>query len=236
MSIDQIRKIKWHFIEISIDEFFFDRLYHESIWAKWERRIKKAEKEDIKYLENKEIQFRNLITEKSNHPSEYDLGEILSEDAWEAYRLYNNMYAALIVSIWSDMESFFKNLIHHCSEELNISQKAPYQFEGIKKFFKNNFSIRLGNLKSYSIIDAIRIINNSYKHNKGKYKPISSKPQTIIDGNLLNNWNIKRDSNIDYTKLPIKNLIISCSEFLQDLVKLVKKDINKKISGGKNVK
>jgi len=45
----------------------------------------------------------------------------------------------------------------------------------------------------YTTADAIRILNNSYKHNNGHYKPEKGKSHIQIDQALLSKWKIFKD-------------------------------------------
>ncbi len=110
-----------------------------------------------------------------------------------------------------------KSELKRCIKLLRALQTA-YKFLEIKSFFKNEMGIDLEVLPEYKTVDAIRILNNSYKHSNGYYKPEIDKSHTQIDPTLLAHWSVQCDQEIDYSKLPIKELVIACGKYNQKLI------------------
>lgn len=222
--------------------------YYNSIWDDWEVRIKKGHKVEEKWINKRSKELAD---------SGYDPGDILGEDYAKTWDLTNNMYAALIVSIWAEMENTLKSIVRacyaahgkrkkalektliFCKESLagkkrkmptlescikalkEIKAGVPYDFDGIKKTIKKETRIQLAKCRQYDTVDAIRILNNSFKHSNGKYKPEAGKPYTKINESLLQKWSIKEKEDIDYSKLPIEKIVVACNAFCTDLLKKV---------------
>ena len=99
-------------------------------------------------------------------------------------------------------------------------KRSPYKFHEFKVFLKNEVGIDVEQCVDCRIVNAIRILNNSFKHNNCRYKPEPKEPHTVIDGALLKRWQILKPSDdIDYSKLPLKELVIACHVFCDDLLK-----------------
>ena len=78
----------------------------------------------------------------------------------------------------------------------------------------------------YQTVNAIRVLNNSFKHNNGYYKPKNDNPDNKINESMLAKWSILDDRDkIDYSKLPIKDLIIACNAFCNDLLNKLEKEL-----------
>lgn len=177
-----------------------------SSWWHWEKRIRdghKAEDKRISELANK-------------HKG--DENDYLAEDYWQMHDLTNSMYAAIIVSIWSNMEHGLKQTVATCAHLLGLDHGQIFEFGKIKDFFKNELSIGLETLREYDTVNAIRILNNSFKHSDGYYKPDNTKPHMQIEQSLLKKWNIKEDEKIDYPKLSIEELVLACATFNENLI------------------
>ena len=186
--------------------------YPESQWARWQKRIEQGQKEEL----------ASIVKITESWPKE-EAGDWLEDEFYYANSVTDIMYAALIVSIWARMESFFKTLIKFTHPDL---LKIPYQIKDIKKHFKDDLNIELETISEYETIDAIRILNNSFKHSNGKYKPKPTKPWDHINPTLLNQWNIKENENIEYAKLPVEDLVIACNAFTSELFARVEAKIN----------
>lgn len=100
-----------------------------------------------------------------------------------------------------------------------LQSDIPYNFDGIKEALKREVGVCLDQCTEYATVDATRILNNSFKHSKGRYEPRSGKSHTQIDKGLLKKWSILNDrKEIDYSKLPVKDLVVACSVFSRDLL------------------
>lgn len=209
------------------DTFPDDVGFPSSFWATWEDRVSAGHEEEKRRLSE--------LAEKWSPPEgsenwPIDPDEWLADDFWQACRLANSMYASLVVSIWSEMEHFLKSLVKTCRMAItppdntikpitNKKIKEIKSIDEVVKFYKSKFRIDLYFLTDFEVIDGIRILNNSYKHSKGFYKPDASKPATKINQTLLDRWGILNESGeIDYTSLPIKELVISCNSFCRALL------------------
>jgi len=153
-----------------------------------------------------------------------------ADDYWWTYQITNAMYAALIVSLWACVEGYLKGLLSVCRGVRNLKKKVPYKFDAIKDSFLKEMDINLEQLPRYSTINAIRILNNSFKHSEGYYLPETGKSHTQIAHHLLTKW--KCISNrfvelkaIDYDKLPIQELVFTCGTFFEGLSEQIKKNL-----------
>jgi hypothetical protein len=201
--------------------YLFPNNYDDSDWAAWVSRIQQghdAEKVRLSELEN----------------AGYENNEAI-DPHWRICTLSNNMYAALITAMWSQMERQLKHIIHISKKVLqsqNEKQKE-YNFKNMKSFFKDKLSIDLESLSSYNTINAIRILNNSFKHHDSFYYPEPDKPYEQINPSLLQEWGIiKEEDNdeneIDFSKVPIKNLVLACANFCDELQDKVKQKFENK--------
>ena len=87
---------------------------------------------------------------------------------------------------------------------------------------KRDTKITLKQCKGMPFVNAARILNNSFKHSDGRYRPESTKPHTQIDKALLSRWAILDDSDrFLYAKLPMRELVAGCNAFCLDLLRLI---------------
>lgn len=197
--------------------------YFGSRWYDWEKRIKDGhDTEENKIEKQYEKALKNI---SSDDPY---FADFIGEEYINTRELTNNMYAALIVSIWSEMESFLKSLVLACYTARGEHKKLPYKIEGIKKEIKTETGIQIDKCKGYITVDAIRILNNSYKHSSGYYRPEADKPYSQIKKSLLRKWKIKEDRKIAYSKVPIENIVLSFTAFCTDVMKKVESKLEKR--------
>ena len=110
-----------------------------------------------------------------------------------------------------------------------LQSEVPYAFDEIKKVLKRDLCIQADHYPEYATVDAIRILNNSFKHTKGRYDPEKGKPHTHIDKGLLKKWPILDErKEINYSKLPVKDLVIACNAFCRDLLDKVETQLQKR--------
>lgn len=243
--------------------------YYESQWGQWSARIDKGHMDD-------ESSVDEFIKSESNiRKYGDDIGEIAGEELAKAEELTNNMYAALIVSLWSQIESYLKGAVRvvsiaknrrnralketikFCKDSLadketgkatlnscikslkEIDKEIPHKFGDIKDFFNKEVKMNVEDCKKYNVINAVRILNNSFKHNGGHYEPLNEKPHNIIEKMLLRKWKITNDDNsrykIAYSELPIRNVSTDCRIFMDDLFSRLDKALNKSRRGSGNV-
>ncbi|GEM_PF-2079138 len=201
---------------------FRDDYSLDSRWYDWEQRIKEGHKKEIAWIEKRAQSWTNIND---------DFGDVFGEDYVRAYDLTNTMYAALIVSIWSEMESFLKTLIRIHYSILREQKTPPTRIDHIKKVLENKLGIKLEKCKSYSTVDAIRLLNNLFKHDEGYcvpeseiYKKIKKSPVTrhaIPDRRKRDTKWRGGEIEIKYSALPIQDIISACNTFCTDLLKKV---------------
>ena len=228
-----------------------ENCFNDSIWWIWEDRVKNAHNQEEKQIQNR-CQERKDQIGYSDDPS-FDPDGWAGDEYWETCRVTNSMYAALVVAMWSKIESFLKSMVSICSDALgkhneiletvkkfcedslqrekpNVTldhcikalnkMKDPYKFDEIKKRLRIH-GIDVDQCASYTTINAVRILSNSYKHTDGRYRPKTNKAHTQIDQTLLSKWEILKDQNqneIDYSKLPIQEIVVHSNSFCSDLL------------------
>lgn len=191
--------------------------YFGSRWYDWEKRIKdghNAEENRINKLHEKELK-------RSSSVDPY-IADVLGEECSNNLELTNNMYAALIVSIWSEIEHFLKDIVRACYVSRNEQKNVPDRIEKIIKTIEEETGIQIYKCDCYTIINAARILNNSFKHSNGRYKHEPSKTYKQIEKSLLKKWEIKEGQKINYTKLPIQDIVLACNGFCTDLQNKIK--------------
>ena len=262
------RRPDWQMHRHRIESVLADALpdrdgYSGSRWHEWERRIQQGHAAEEKRIER-------LCEERRKQPAydpQYDPDEWAGEDYLETCRLTNSMYAALVVSIWSEMEHFLKHIVIMCYQALEKRRKAleralefcedslahrqpnvtlegclkalkelqsevPYAFGDIEKALKSELGIRVGHCREYATVNGIRILNNSFKHARGRYDPDKGKPHEQIDKGLLKKWPILEGrKDIDYSKLPVRDLVVACNAFCRDLLDKVEAALNQRTTG-----
>jgi hypothetical protein len=202
--------------------------FYDSVWWLREDRIKTAHDLEEKQIQSRYQEWKNQIR-NSDDPS-FDPGEWAGDEYWETRRVTNSMYGALVVSIWSGIESFMKITLSVCSEALGKGKKGEDHDskklnvnEALKQLKK--YGIPVEQCTKYTTANAVRLLNNSYKHDDGHYSPKAGKPHTQIDQAILSKWRILKGQNqdeIDYSKLPIQEIVIDCNSFCSDLLSKTK--------------
>ena len=231
-----------------------DSSYHDSLWAGWERRIKSGHA-----AEEQEIAKRYEEWEE-NLPTGYDPAEFAADDRWQTHRVTRDMYAAMVVSIWAQMERVLTKVLElyyeaHQRKERRLEQvqqfcqdslagkqttmdvkscvkalqavqtDVPFRFDEIKKVLKDDACVDIEQCKGYNVVNAIRILNNSFKHSNGRYH--EEKGQ--IEKSLLSRWAIVDKRNqIDYAQFRVKETIEACNSFCRDLLSRVEEKLPKK--------
>jgi len=135
------------------------------------------------------------------------------------FTLTNAMYATLVISIWSYMEDFLKTVARACGAA-SRNEKISVNFRELKKKIEEKCNIQIDQCNEYNKVNAIRILNNSFKHNRGFYKPPKPPEQEPdrIDESLLSDWSITANDEIEYSKLPINKLVDACRLFVLSLI------------------
>jgi len=183
--------------------------FDSSEYEKWLNRIEQGKEAEVKYLLN--------IPEDT--PDE--LLEWYADDIAEADSISNDMYAAMCVHLWSKIESSFGR----CKKAWNLEAISKVNFDSSKirevsKFF-DAAGIPLHTITGYEFVNALRVLSNCYKHNNGRYNP----DQYPIDRSLLDQWDIEEGQRIDYLRLPLKDILFGCGEFLKEVLDQIRRKI-----------
>ena len=213
-----------------IDYRFPDKnSYDDSQWGQWVARIEKGHTDDEEWIDD-------FVKSNANNPKYEDgLGEIVGDELAKAEELTNSMYAALIVTLWSQVELYLKTAARVVDMAKNRSKKAleeniKYGFNDIKGFLKKEVRIKVEDCAKCDLINAVRILNNSFKHSGGYYRPMDEKPHNVIEKSLLSNWEIadKNDGRhiFAYSQLPIKDVVADCRIFFKDLFDKLEKALD----------
>jgi len=89
----------------------------------------------------------------------------------------------------------------------------------------NKLGLRLNkmtNKKSYQTLNAIRLLNNAYKHKDGIYFD-GKKDHQKICASLKSEWTIDEGKAIEYSKIPIPELLSACQWYIGELLEKIVK-------------
>jgi hypothetical protein len=213
--------VQWHFLRMEIENILPARnFFHESMWASWLSKIRDGVKADDVYLAKRQAEFDEYLKNTEAQRHDLDPGEILADEAYEALNVSNNIYAALIVSIWTKCEKYFKSISSLCAEQLKVDI-PDFKFGDQKKFYKKQLKIAFSILPKYADINVIRLLNNIYKHADGYCNEVKFNQ---ITKNIATAWNIEKKKQIDYSALPIEGIVCSCNEFFTKLLEEAQKE------------
>jgi hypothetical protein len=187
-----------------------DDEYYDSEWSKWIGRIEEGKRIELAFLEK-------LADDMPN-----EVQEIYAEDVAMAEDISSDMYAALCVHLWSKIETTFRK----CNEAWNFeSDSQPssdaHKIKEVIDFFKNTANIELSCIPHYNYVNSIRVLSNCYKHNDRRYSPDSFS----IERPLQAQWRIEDNKRINYLQLHIKDILLHCGAFLEQLLKEVRQKI-----------
>ena len=184
------------------------RFYEYTMWSRWEERARIGLDADL---------------ERIQHDAAVGIGSDvrvawIADETAIANALTDAMFASLVVTIWSEMEHFLEGLIEECQARLGQPVHAPFKFGQIMTFFNDHTGVDLTTLADFQSVDAVRILDNSFKHSDGIYSPVAGQAHTSIDAGLLAAWDIVDASNrINYAKLPFEDLVMASGRFANDL-------------------
>ncbi|MFA5422945.1 MAG: hypothetical protein WC374_03730 [Phycisphaerae bacterium] len=187
--------------------------FFDSEWHEWLGRINDG-------LKSKK-QRRHNIPEDAPR----DVAELLDEECLQAEDVSNNMYAALIVSLWAKIEHFLRKLCRYstCFGLSPIDRNVNF-VKFVMAHFKNNLGIDIVSIENYDYANLLRILNNAFKHNNGFYHP----DRNPISEKLAKRFKISENSPIKYIDLPIEELILKAGSFCATLYKETEKALNRK--------
>jgi hypothetical protein len=209
---------EWNFLWMEIENTFpANTSFHGFMWASWLSKIREGEKSDEEYLTQRQIEFEEYSKSDEAKKHDFDPGDILADEAYEAFSVSNNIYAALVVSIWSKSEITLKRITSLAIRQQNLNLSLPLNFKSQQDFLNDNLGISVPSLPSFDEMNGIRILNNIYKHAGGKYNPDPTKPWEHFSPAVANAWSIKNNKEVDYTIIPIKELILNAHVFFSKL-------------------
>lgn len=188
-----------------------DYNYMDSVWYQWIKRIREGQKLELAYLSKR---AKNMRPE--------NVGDYLAEDLTLSQKVSENMYAALIVAMWSEIESFFRSTIEVCiaSGESRFGGSYHKIFD-VAKYFKDNIDLSLNDLPDSDIVNSVRVMSNSFKHNQDRYHP----DRFPIKKELIEKYKIEEERKINYAELPIEEILCGCGKFCDALEKIIKNKI-----------
>lgn len=146
--------------------------------------------------------------------------EYLSEDYYEIERLTASLFATLIVAMWARLE-FLLTVLGECAEAASnpaaaSKQRHLYKFHEILASIQRSTGVDVTQIQHFDVVNAIRIMNNSYKHSDGTYDPNPKYVMDKIDPKLLIKWDMLDDRNrILFEKLPYDEITDCCKIFCQ---------------------
>ncbi len=201
--------------------------YSMSHWSMWEKRIKNGHNTEQKWIEERYKKLEDSL---------YNPADVLSDDFFQTISLTNSMYATLVVAIWSEMEFFLKGLVRSLYSTLGRSQKDSYRFDEIKKAIKE-VDIQPERCVFYPTVNAVRELNNSFKHYNGycdsescHYKQIKKSLLTrkaLPDRRKRNTKKIGKKVMVEYSKLPFPDILNACNKFCSTLLNRVENKLKK---------
>jgi hypothetical protein len=146
-----------------------------------------------------------------------------------------------------------KMTIRFCQESLNhkpskisakqcikalriVSDDIPSGFGDIKSLIRHMVAVDADTCSDHTVVDTIRLLNNAFKHNDGRYETDAKTSNARAVKMLLDRWGVLDERNeIDYSKLPIKRLVAACRAFCDDLMGRVEDELKKRTAGTKRV-
>ena len=183
--------------------------YPDSLWCNWENRISQGHKQEITII-------RGWKKQRTDGPHSAD--DWQSEEYWQTLELTNTMCAALVAAIWSRVERRLNELISISQRSLGLDETPTVRACDFYGFCKDKLGIRLDVLDGYRTVNAIRILNNAFKHNRGHYAVDDAKGNNRIEPELLDQWDVLgTDGMIDFTELPVRDLVGACNAFFNAL-------------------
>lgn len=195
--------------------------FYDSEWHEWLSRINAGFDKEKKRLE--------ILAKDASK----DYIEALAEDYFKAKRISGNMYAALIVSVWANIEIFFSSLCRYCEYCGKPSICKKPNIRQYEKYFKINIAVELEKVNNFQAANCIRALSNAFKHNEGKYIP----DKFPIDEALAEKYGIIEYSRsnrdyIDYAKLPIKEMILTAGLFCNELLEKIEEVLKERTEDG----
>jgi hypothetical protein len=196
---------------------FFPEDYGDSIWCVWEQRIIDGQKGEKDWIERK-----CKDCEQSGWDSD-TIGDLFAEDFGKTSEVTDIMYAALIVSVWAEIEALLENARRVCCLASNKPYRKFIKARKRVEWFHQEFDSKtvLERCVNYEKVNALRILNNAFKHDRGKYRLYSKDPFEQIEGSVLQRWKIAERGQIRYANLPLAEIVSATNSFCRDLLSKV---------------
>lgn len=218
--------LQWHFFSEECENTFPGKqFFYESMWASWLSKINDGEKHDEAYFTQRLKDAEEFIASEEGKDSGDAIGDILNDEYYENHIVHNNIYSALVVSIWSKCELTLNRLSRLCTDQLKCNPPKGFQYDNQKAFFKDELGIKFSSLQSNPEVNAIRILNNIYKHQDGYCNKTNFNK---ITKGIATRWKIELDRKVDYTILPIQDFLEHCHTFFEQLCANSKKIVDEK--------
>lgn len=212
--------------------FYFNRSLLPYNYASYRGSIWEMHKNCIDEIyEKKSDSIKSIYDEYMNLPSlgEYDIPTHIIDDYDTLIDIKNNSYASLVVSLWSNIEYFLSYIPFIIDKKVLKSCRIDKLIE----YYQNTYSISLEGTEYFKDADFVRELNNVYKHNNGEFKRnvcdtkkeliklyFSEKNERIIPKSPLNR---KSSVRINFSDINLKDLIISCGKFQQNLIDVLER-------------
>lgn len=202
------------------DNGIFD--YSESIWNYWE--------EAIETIKNKPIKYSEIYDEVTGEK----IGTELDDCEYVKSESINNMYGAMVVSLWAFMEKFLSSLSFYLDaiEKRNYdlaSKMTKFSFPNFKTKYKRVFGSKLSKIQYYTQINDIRLLNNIFKHCNGTYNAKNQQCNNL-SSNLKGILEINDDTfieDINYESLDMKEYVSYFNKFSEELVNKIDEKLKK---------
>jgi hypothetical protein len=211
--------MRLRFTRYLIDDFETGSFFYD-----WTERITSGHRKDEDQLQSRYTESQGSV----GHEEE----EQIAEDYAAIERLTSSLYATLVVGIWGRLELFLK-ILAECSHAAQVAagsakKQRMYKFHEIKNVINKNTSVNIEQIPHFDVINAMRILNNCYKHNDGVYDLSQNNPHESIDNALLTAWNaIDGEGRIDFSKLPYSDIVNKCFAFCAEVHAKVEQALNK---------
>lgn len=204
-------------------EFPSSANYANSHWHTWETRISYMHEKELDWLEEQEESWTGNAK---------DFADVYGDDYAQTTEITNSMYAALIVAIWSKIERRNVSTAFHFLKLEKKKAKACYRFETFKSEMMDHLQVDISQISDYDTVNAIREINNAFKHGSGSLN-LNSKGYEAIRKSLVTQKALSAlatdgpdwqplVTTIQYDRLSIQAVLNSCNVFFSELLKSLK--------------
>ena len=91
--------------------------------------------------------------------------------------------------------------------------------------YKQQLNLDLAELPGQETVNAVRVLNNAFKHDYGRYTPLERSGPPIPQ-HVLEKWNIiNKYDEIVYSRLPFPDLVRACHEFSKAILGCVRSHV-----------